>query len=249
MLQSASSCACSVVLHSAVLATLRRHGAPVCAGCKYGNFDYWDARYRGVSSDTPSSGAFSWYCGWSELQPFWMELVTDPASRVLVPGVGNDATIAQLYDAGWTDVTAFDYSTHAVEQACDIIGTRKIALRSADATALPYADASFDAVLDKGTLDAIGISGEANLRLAVAELARTMTAGGVVVSISRALEADMLRAAFEPARSGGNAAPLWYPLRDGSLHIAETGEASTDLAAALFAWQRTDASPSPSPLA
>tara|TARA_B100000768_G_C11107353_1_gene301724 strand:+ start:453 stop:665 length:213 start_codon:yes stop_codon:yes gene_type:complete len=67
-----------------------------------------------------------------------------------------------------------------------LFGERAIELCCADATALPYADASFDAVLDKGTLDAIGIGSDESLRATVAELARTVATGGVVVSISRA---------------------------------------------------------------
>ena len=38
--------------------------------------------------------------------PFWEELVPDRAARVLVPGAGNDATVVDLYDAGWLDLTA-----------------------------------------------------------------------------------------------------------------------------------------------
>jgi ubiquinone/menaquinone biosynthesis C-methylase UbiE len=76
--------------------------------------------------------------------------------------------------------------TAAIWLARALFGERAIALCCADATALPYADASFDAVLDKGTLDAIGIGSDDSLRASVAELARTVATGGVVVSISRA---------------------------------------------------------------
>ena len=93
------------------------------------------------------------------------------------------------------------------------------------------------------------------------------------VSISRALEATELLAAFEPlgldAEIDGegrkwevlrneepdpipnpNPSPNPNPnpnpnqvLRNGELHIAETGEASVDLAAGLFAWRRLSPSP------
>ena len=95
------------------------------------------------------------------------------------------------------------------------------------------------------------------------------------MSISRALEATELLAAFEPldldAEIGdegrqwevlrnGEATPHPNPnpnpnldpnpspnpnqvLRKGELHIAETGEASVDLAAGLFAWRRLAPSP------
>ena len=101
-----------------------------------------------------------------------------------MPGVGNDATVAALYDAGWTRLTAFDYSAGAIERLRPLIGERAIALHVADARDLPYETASFDAVLDKGALDAIGIGGAADLQRAVDELSRVVAPGGVVVAIS-----------------------------------------------------------------
>ena len=43
---------------------------------------------------------YSWYCGWQDLEVFWEELVPSRTARVLVPGVGNDATVADMFDAG-----------------------------------------------------------------------------------------------------------------------------------------------------
>ena len=88
-------------------------------GGKYGAKQYWDGMYSGsgeAAQDGLPADRFSWYCGWRELEPFWNELVSCSA-RVLVPGVGNDATVADLYDAGWTNIEAFDYSAAAVAAA------------------------------------------------------------------------------------------------------------------------------------
>ena len=204
------------------------------AGCKYGTKAYWDGMYSGrgeaCTKDGLSAEQYSWYCGWTELEPFWTELVPDLTARVLVPGVGNDDTVAGLFDAGWSRVSCFDYSPDAISRAAELYGDRAIELRCADARALPYSDASFDAVLDKGALDAVGIAGREALAEAIVELSRTVAAGGVVVSVSRALETSTLVEAFDPAS--------WEVLRDGGLHLAESGEASTDLAANLLAWRR-----------
>jgi len=200
---------------------------------KYGTKEYWDSMYTGVgraAADGLPADAYSWYCSWDVLEPFWSELVPSCSCRVLVPGVGNDATIPHLYDAGYHELTAFDYSPHAVERAAELFGERDIALLCADATQLPLPSASFDAVLDKGALDSIGIHSLESLAAAVDELARTTAAGGVVVSISRALEAEEIRAPFSPSE--------WDVLRDGGLHITEDGIVSTDLSANLFAWRR-----------
>ena len=205
---------------------------PRCAG-KFGTKTYWDDMYAvtGTAADDGlPADEYSWYCGFAELAPFFAELVPDRAARLLVPGVGNDATVAALYDAGWTRLTAFDYSAGAIERLRPLIGERAIALHVADARALPFETASFDAVLDKGALDAIGIGGAADLQRAVDELGRVVTPGGVVVAVSRALEPDELLRPF--------AGEEWEILRDGGLHICESGEVSTDLAAGLYAWRR-----------
>ena len=68
---------------------------------------------------------------------------------MLVPGVGNDAAMVSMYDDGWQRLTLFDYSSEGVRRAAELFGERPVDLRVADACALPYASAAFDAVLDK----------------------------------------------------------------------------------------------------
>ena len=204
------------------------------APSKFGTKEYWDGMYTGdgaaCTADSLPSEQYSWYCGWAEIEPFWRELVPSCAARVLMPGVGSDATVRDLYDAGWRDVAAFDYSAAGVERAAALYGDRRIDLRCCDATQLPYESSSFDAVLDKGTLDAIGIASTEALHASALELGRTVVAGGIVVSVSRALEARVMLGAFDTLQ--------WELLRDGEIHVAETGEVTTDLAASLYAWRR-----------
>ena len=199
--------------------------------CKYGTKEYWDAMYAG-DGELPAT-EYSWYCGWDELEPFWDELVPDRSARVLVPGMGNDAAVAHLYDAGWRSIVAFDYSADAVRRAEALLrGREGVELLCADACDLPLAADAFDAVLDKGALDAVDIAGGDGLARAAAELARVVRPGGVAVSVSRVAEPHALERAFAP--------DAWEPLRDGTLHIAATGETTLDLAASLYAWRRRE---------
>jgi SAM-dependent methyltransferase len=204
-------------------------------GCKYGSREYWDGMYRGsgqAAADGLPAEAYSWYCGWAELEPFWRELVPDERASVLIPGVGNDRAVAEMYESGYTALTAFDYSQDAVERAAALFAPRPITLLRADATALPFrGERLFDAALDKGALDAIGIHSVASLRLAASELARVVRPGGVVLSVSRALDEEVMLGAFANDER-------WEVLRDGGLYLAESGEVSTDLAASLYAWRR-----------
>ena len=59
-----------------------------------------------------------------------------------------------MYDDGWQRLTLFDYSPEGVRRAAELFGERPVDLRVADACALPYASAAFDAVLDKVRLKA-----------------------------------------------------------------------------------------------
>ena len=176
------------------------------------------------------------YCGWAELAPFWAELVPDRAARVLVPGVGSDPAAPAMFDAGWRHLTCFDYSAGGVSRARSLFAAEPrpgVVLLCADARALPLPDAAFDAALDKGTLDAIFLSDREGgaLSAACAELSRVVAPGGLVLSLARVVPPASLLAAFESEQ-------CWETLIDGELHFAESGEASIDLGAPLFAWRR-----------
>ncbi len=61
-----------------------------------------------------------------------------------------------------------------------LFGERQLELLCADARDLPLADDSVDAVFDKGAIDAIGLTGTADLNTAAAELARVVRCAGRV---------------------------------------------------------------------
>ena len=64
---------------------------------QFGRLSFWEESYKASDGDS-----FSWYCDeWADLEPFWADLVPDRGARVLIPGVGNDPTMVDLYDAGW----------------------------------------------------------------------------------------------------------------------------------------------------
>lgn len=211
----------------------------------FGRKEFWDEAYRtGDLNEAKDEGTFSWYCGsWEDLEPFFAELVPDRDANILIPGVGNDAAIRGMFDAGYEHLSAYVYAPEGVECARKMFGDNrleKIDLRVADARDLvEYNDSSFDAVLEKGTLDSVYLSGgkdkekaRLQLSMAVSEMARVLKSGGVVFSITAAC-ADAVRAAFEVDEG-----TTWKQLRDGELHITEDGYVSTNIDATIFAWQR-----------
>ena len=236
---------------------------------RFGNMAYWDESYckslgdidgdgggdgdglhKNTRYDSSSTGGtFSWYCGWKDvLEPFFAELVPpecDPA--VLVPGIGNDACIRDMFDAGYRRLTAFDYAPDGVECARRMLGPERLRcmvdLRVADARSLPYRDASYDAVLDKGTLDSIYLSGgkdkklaREHLDMAISELARVVKVGGIVFSVTAACVDDVQRS-FDACNDNMNGC-RWKQIRDGTLYMTEDGYTSNNVDATILVWEK-----------
>jgi len=226
--------------------------------CVFGKKEYWDEIYSGTTGvngddtinnndgsitttttvivapeDRRPSESYSWYCGWDELAPFWTMLVPDTSSRVVIAGIGNDPSPVQMYDAGWTNMMAYDYSRRGVDRARELFAPSRdgVELLTADATDLPLETSSVDATLDKGTLDAIFITGEEIFRRSVREMGRVTAEGGRVVSVSTVVNPDVLLGEFDTV--------YWENVHDGSLAFAEDGEATIDLGAELYSWKRT----------
>ena len=59
--------------------------------------------------------AFEWYGDWTTLRVLLTGLISQDWS-ILVPGCGNSALSAQLYDTGRTKITNFDFSPTCVRE-------------------------------------------------------------------------------------------------------------------------------------
>jgi len=129
---------------------------------------------------------------------------------------------------------AYDYSEEGVNRARELFGTDRcdVELITADATTLPLDTASVHATLDKGTLDAIFITGKEIFINSVKEMTRYTAPKGRAVSISRVIDPDVLLEAFDNQ--------YWENINDGTLAFATDGEATIDLGAELYSWKRTD---------
>ena len=149
-------------------------------------------------------------------------------------------------------LTAFDYAQEGVECAKKFFAHRLIPngrnwgddmvqgvdLSVADARNLPYNSDSFDAVLEKGTLDAIYLSGgkdkelaSNHLELAIGELTRVVRTGGVVLSITAAC-ADAVESAFTSRDEE------WEMIRDGGFFLTEDGYSSSNIDDTVYAWRK-----------
>lgn len=223
----------------------------------FGRMAYWDESYRQEETQN-NDNVFSWYCGWTEeLGPFFEELVPDKDSMVLVPGIGNDVAIRDMFDVGgYQKIVAFDYAPQGVDAAKTMFGKKRLDtiadrigqsatttiskdfFRVCDARDLSddFGNDTFDAVLDKGTFDSIYLSGgknkdkaRENLDMAVSEIKRVLNEDGIVFSVTAAC-VDAVQEAFDRDDD-------WEQVRDGSLHMTEDGYTSNNVDATMLAWK------------
>lgn len=80
-------------------------------------------------------------------------------------GCGNSELSEQLYDVGYKQLTNIDISETVVTHMNQRNSERRpdLTFQKVDATQTPYDDASFQAALDKGTLDAMASEEEGAL--------------------------------------------------------------------------------------
>eukprot|EP00667_Euglena_gracilis_P018523 EG_transcript_19673 len=117
--------------------------------CEYGDPKYWDRKYQ--TEDT----ATEWFLDFRHLRSVLEEHLT-PQGRILVVGCGNSTLSADMYRAGYRNITNIDLSPAAISkmraQHQDLSGMTWLEM---DATRLVFPDGTFDFVIDKGTLDAL----------------------------------------------------------------------------------------------
>eukprot|EP00977_Amphora_coffeiformis_P023677 scaffold13933_cov219-Amphora_coffeaeformis.AAC.4 len=187
----------------------------------FGTKEYWDDVYAG-RGDFPAD-EYSWYFGWEVLNKHVKEYLPNKTQRILVPGVGNDPLLVDLVQAGYRNLVGQDYSEHAVERQEDLLhnvdGADDVTMLQGDVTNLPVDwTGTFDAVIEKGLLDAVYLSGDGNVEKAAAELFRVLKPGGVLLSVSGVVPENLRRDLAADAE--------W--LRDGT----------NDLQAGCFVWRK-----------
>lgn len=174
----------------------------------------------------------------------------EKSNKILIPGVGNDASLVDMYDDGYIHLTAMDYAPEGIERCRDLLGPHRVQgdtsdvgveLIVADARDLSdcFDDDSFDAVLEKGTLDAIFLSGGKdkekafeNLNMAISELSRCVKPGGIFMSIT-AVVVDNIQASFDEREDA------WECLVDQhTVYMTEDGYTSNNIDGTLLTWRK-----------
>jgi SAM-dependent methyltransferase len=180
----------------------------------FGTKEYWDDVYAG-RGDFPAD-EYSWYYGWETLGTHVKEYIPDKQSNILIPGIGNDPILTDLIKAKYMRLAAMDYSEHAVERQQDILSYNKppkaasVQVCQGDVRRLPAEwSGQYDAVVEKGVLDAVYLSGDGNVEQAVENLHRVLRPGGIFLSVSGVVPPELRRSLFKD----------WTWLRDGSVDL------------------------------
>ncbi|XP_017393827.1 EEF1AKMT4-ECE2 readthrough transcript protein isoform X7 [Cebus imitator] len=123
--------------------------------CGYREVQYWDQRYQGAADSAP----YDWFGDFSSFRAL-LEPELRPEDRILVLGCGNSALSYELFLGGFPDVTSVDYSSVVVAaMQARYAHVPQLRWETMDARQLDFPSASFDVVLEKGTLDAL-LAGE-----------------------------------------------------------------------------------------
>ncbi|KAG6731449.1 hypothetical protein I3842_01G129800 [Carya illinoinensis] len=155
-----------------------------CSTQAYGEAWYWDKRYA------HESGPFDWYQKYSSLAPLINLYI--PRShrhhRILVVGCGNSAFSEGMVDDGYAEVVNIDISTVVTEAMQKKYSNRpqliymKMDVRDMSA----FQTCSFDAVIDKGTLDSLlcGNNSQQNALKMLKEVWRVLKDKGVYILVT-----------------------------------------------------------------
>ena len=116
---------------------------------KYKRVEYWNERY--VDEEH-----FEWFGQFAMFKQVLNECVPRH-HRILMLGCGNSRMSEDMYADGYERIVNIDYSAVCIEKMRLKCGERMAAMSwlVMDINELTFEDASFDCVLEKGTLDAL----------------------------------------------------------------------------------------------
>ncbi|KAM3959142.1 eEF1A lysine and N-terminal methyltransferase homolog isoform 1-T1 [Aphomia sociella] len=145
--------------------------------------DYWNKFFK-----KRGTKAFEWYGEYLELCAHIHKYIK-PKDTVLITGCGNSGLSADLYDVGYSNIINIDVSEVVIKQM-NAINSHRTGMKfiCMDAMEMTFKNEEFNAVLDKGTLDALmpDDSEETEKRIDkyFSEIKRVLKLGGRFVCIS-----------------------------------------------------------------
>ncbi|CAL1541569.1 unnamed protein product [Lymnaea stagnalis] len=190
--------------------------------------DYWD-RFFVKRGTIP----FEWYGEYPQLHSVIHRYIT-PSNSVLVVGCGNSALSENMYDNGLQNLVNIDISEVVIRQMTERHKLKRpnMTFEKVDVTQMSYPDGHFHAVLDKGTLDALLVSEEAdvvgNVHMMFSQISRCLRFGGRYIVISL-LQDHVQRILLDYYTQ------LGWPVRIHRIQTVSEGEQQSSLSMPVFA--------------
>ncbi|CAI9776988.1 unnamed protein product [Fraxinus pennsylvanica] len=197
----------------------------------------WDQFFTIRGSDD----SFEWYAEWPQLRDILKTHllssspppepsdgiggdtahVTPEEVQILVPGCGNSKLSEHLYDLGFRNITNVDFSKVVISDMLrrNVRDRPEMKWRVMDITSMQFVDESFDAILDKGGLDAL-MEPKLGPRLGneyLSEVKRVLKVGGKFICLTLA-ESHVLELLFPKFRFGWKLSLHAIPLQPSRNH-------------------------------
>jgi SAM-dependent methyltransferase len=157
------------------LENILNHPAPA-----YGEVEYWNSRYRSQRGEV-----FEWFQPWSTLRSYVAKHIPVHGSALVI-GCGSSTMSAELLSS-FSRVSSIDTSDEVINQMKEKYSRENgLEWATMDCTKLNFGNNTFEAVLDKGTLDTLLCydNSEQLVERALKEIARVLKPGGVFVLVS-----------------------------------------------------------------
>uniref|UniRef100_A0A8C2XRC9 eEF1A lysine and N-terminal methyltransferase n=1 Tax=Cyclopterus lumpus TaxID=8103 RepID=A0A8C2XRC9_CYCLU len=154
---------------------------------EFSSAEYWERFFK-----KRGEKAFEWYGDYNKLCGVLHKYIK-VQDKVLVVGCGNSELSEQMYDVGYKRLTNIDISETVVTHMNQRNAERRpgLTFQQVDATQTPYEEASYQAALDKGTLDAVASEEEGPAFLfffSSLQVGRVLGVGGRYVCVTLAQE-------------------------------------------------------------
>lgn len=156
---------------------------------QYGRPEYWQERYMHKKEQ------FDWYQKWTGIK----DVVTQYVSlndKVLHVGCGNSKLAEEMVEEGYTSILNIDKSSIVIEDMQELYkGRDGLSFECKDVMNMNFDSGSFDAVIEKGSLDSILCGDRSNImaKRMLTQIHRVLKADGIYISISYAPPENRLR--------------------------------------------------------
>ncbi|KAI9478403.1 MAG: S-adenosyl-L-methionine-dependent methyltransferase [Benjaminiella poitrasii] len=118
----------------------------------YKTKQYWEERYQKEDLTT----TFDWFKTYTELKPLISEAIPNKESKILMLGCGNSTLGEDMYNDGYKNIINIDYSKTVIENMKIRCADKpEMKWLEMDIRDLKFDNESFDAIIDKGTMDAL----------------------------------------------------------------------------------------------